>query len=59
MSRVKIWVHAVWGTMNHDRILTKDIRKKLFQHIYDNAKEKQLYINCINGEMIISIVYWL
>lgn len=44
-------VHAVWGTKNHDRILTKDIRKRLFQHIYDNAKEKQLYINCINGEM--------
>lgn len=51
MSHVKIWVHSVWGTKNHDRILTKDVRKKLFQHIYDNAKTKQIYINFINGEM--------
>lgn len=51
MSHVKIWVLAVWGAKNNDRILTKDVRKKLFQHIYDNAKEKQIYINFINGEM--------
>jgi len=49
MSYVKIWVHAVWGTKNRERILTKEIRKQLFQHIKDNAKEKEIYIDFING----------
>lgn len=51
MSYVKIWIHAVWGTKNHDRILSKEIRKKLFDHIRENAKAKQVYIDYINGDM--------
>lgn len=51
MSHVKIWIHAVWGTKNHERILTKDVRRQLFQHIHENAKEKQIYIDFINGDM--------
>ena len=51
MSYVKIWIHAVWGTKNHERILTKDIRINLFQHIRENAKAKQIYIDFINGDM--------
>jgi len=50
MSNVKIWVHAVWGTKNHERVLSKDVRKQLFQHARENAKEKQIYIDFINGE---------
>jgi REP element-mobilizing transposase RayT len=51
MSYVKIWIHTVWGTKNHERILTKDIRKQLFEHIRKNAKEKQIYIDFINGDL--------
>lgn len=51
MSHVKIWIHAVWGTKNHERILSKDVRKQLFQHMRENAKEKQIYIDFINGDM--------
>lgn len=47
MSYVKIWIHAVWCTKNHERILSKDIRRQLFQHVRENAKEKQ--IDFING----------
>jgi REP element-mobilizing transposase RayT len=49
MSFVKIWIHSVWGTKNHDKILTKDIRKQLFQHIKDNARKKGMYVDTING----------
>ncbi len=49
MSHVKIWIHAVWGTKNHERILTKEVRQQLFSHIQKNAKEKQIYIDSING----------
>jgi putative transposase len=49
MSYVKIWVHAVWGTKNREPILIKEIRKDLFQHIRENAKNKEIYIDFING----------
>ena len=49
MSHVKIWVHAVWGTKNRERVLSKEIRERLFQHIRENAKEKQIYVDFING----------
>jgi REP element-mobilizing transposase RayT len=51
MSYVKIWIHAVWGTKNHKRILFQEVRKKLFQHIRENANAKQIYIDFINGDM--------
>ena len=51
MSNVKIWIHAVWGTKNHERVLSKDIRQQLFQHVRENAKEKQIYIDFINGDL--------
>ena len=49
MAFVKIWIHAVWGTKNRKPILTKEIRELLFQHILENAKSKQIHIDCING----------
>ncbi len=51
MSHVKIWIHAVWGTKNRERVLTKEIRQQLFHHIRDNAETKQIYIDSINGDM--------
>ena len=51
MSHFKIWIHVVWGTKNHERILNKEVRSKLFQHIRENAKAKQIYIDFINGDM--------
>lgn len=51
ISHVKVWVHAVWGTKKHERILTKEIKEELFKHMLANAKEKQIYIDSINGGM--------
>jgi len=51
MPHVKIWIHAVWGTKNHERVLSKDVRPQLFQHIRENSKEKQIYIDFINGDL--------
>ncbi len=49
MSFVKIWVHAVWGTKNRMPVLSKEVRTNLFQHILENAKEKEIYVDFING----------
>jgi len=29
-SKVKIYVHTIWGTLNHERILNRDLRLKIF-----------------------------
>ncbi|MBI5730927.1 MAG: hypothetical protein HY963_07300 [Ignavibacteriales bacterium] len=40
MSHVKIWVHAVWCTKNHERVLSKDVRQQLFQHVSESMLNK-------------------
>ncbi|MBV9216586.1 MAG: IS200/IS605 family transposase [Acidobacteria bacterium] len=49
MPWIKIWVHLVWSTHTHIPFLTDDIRKKVFQHILENAREKGIFIDMING----------
>lgn len=49
MAFVKVMVHAVWGTKNRAKLLTKEIRPILFDHIKDNARSKEIYIDTING----------
>jgi REP element-mobilizing transposase RayT len=49
MSFVQIWIHAVWGTKNRDPMLQKEIRDQVKQHIIENAKTKNFFIDCING----------
>jgi len=49
MASVKIWIHAVWGVKDRKSLLTNDIRTALFRHIKENAIEKNLYIDFING----------
>ena len=49
MSWVKVWVHFVWSTKNREPYLTTEIRRKVFQHIRENAKEKGIYLDYIGG----------
>lgn len=49
MSYVKVMIHAVWGTKNHTPVLSENVLQKLIQHINENAKEKQIFIDAING----------
>ncbi|NOT38478.1 MAG: IS200/IS605 family transposase [Saprospiraceae bacterium] len=49
MAHVKLLIHAVWGTKNRIPFLTKDIRSSVFQHIKENARQKNIYIDRING----------
>ncbi|MBZ9729676.1 IS200/IS605 family transposase [Salegentibacter sp. JZCK2] len=50
MSWVRIWIHVVFSTKNRTPFLqTKEIRNKLFQHIRQNAREKGIWLDCING----------
>ncbi len=49
MSFIKIYVHYVWSTKNRHPFLSDDIRPNVFQHIKENARTKNIFIDFING----------
>ena len=50
MPFIKVYIHFVWSTKNREPFLiTPKIRKTLWQHIKENAKEKGIFIDFING----------
>ncbi|MFZ4400988.1 MAG: IS200/IS605 family transposase [Bacteroidales bacterium] len=49
MSFIKIYVHFIWSTKNRQPFLTADIRENVFKHIRENAKEKNIFIDFLNG----------
>jgi REP element-mobilizing transposase RayT len=51
MAQVRIWIHAVWATKNREPLMkNKNKRIDLFKHIKAYAKEKEIYLDFINGE---------
>ena len=51
MSWVRIWIHIVFTTKNREKILHNEFREQVFQHIQQNAKQKNIWLDCINGYM--------
>ncbi len=51
MSKIKVYVHYVWATKNRYPFLTENIRSKVFEHIRNNAREKNIHIDFINGHV--------
>ena len=50
MPHIKVYIHFVWSTKNRVPYLaTKALRKQVWQHILDNAREKGIFIDFING----------
>ena len=49
MSWVKIWVHLVFTTKNRVPYLTESIRRTVFKHLKENAIEKNIWLDCVNG----------
>ena len=49
MSFIKVYVHYVWSTKNRDSFLKDDIRSDVFKHIRENALNKNILIDFING----------
>ena len=50
MPFVKVYIHFVWSTKDREEILrTKEVREMLWKHIRENAKEKGIFIDFING----------
>ena len=50
MSWIRIWVHLVFSTKNREPLLiSKELREKVFHHIKNNAGEKDIWLDHING----------
>ena len=49
MSYVKNWLHCVWGTKSKMPFLTKEIKQTILDHIKENASDKGIYIDILNG----------
>ncbi len=50
MPYIRIWIHTVWSTKSRERLITKELKPKLLNHIKENAKDKKIYIKEINCE---------
>ena len=48
-SFIKIWIHFIWSTKNREKLIMKELKSKLYEHIKVNANEKSIYIDHING----------
>ena len=50
MSWVRVYIHFVFSTKNaHPYLSTQEIRSKVKEHILQNAKEKNIWLDCVNG----------
>ena len=49
MGYINVNVHFVWTTKNGEPLLTKEVRYIIFQHMLENARQKGIYIDFING----------
>ena len=51
MPWVRVWIHFVWSTKNREPYLTNKIRKNVFEHIKENARGKDIYLDFISGHV--------
>jgi len=51
MPWIKVWLHFVWSTKNREPFLKDGIRTKVLDHIRQNAREKGIHIDFINGHL--------
>lgn len=58
-SYSRCWLHIIWATKNREKLLiNREARKKVSAHLYENAKEKKIYmkINYVNAEHVHALI---
>lgn len=48
MPYLNIYLHVIWSTKNRAKLITKELKQILIEHIKTNAKEKGIFILAIN-----------
>jgi putative transposase len=49
MPFVKVWIHLIWSTKDRKKIISKELKYELYDHIRENAQKKNIYLDFING----------
>ena len=50
MAYLRVWIQVVWSTKNREPLInSSELRQKLFQHIGENASNKNIHLDCVNG----------
>jgi REP element-mobilizing transposase RayT len=48
MPFVRIWVHLIWSTKNREKIIFKEFRQELLEHIKINSKKNEIWLDSVN-----------
>ena len=48
MPYIRIWIHIIFSTKNREKLIFSELKTKLLNHIKENAKKKDIYIDFIN-----------
>jgi len=48
MPFINIYLHVIWSTKNRAKIITKELKPLLIEHIKSNALKKEIFIDRIN-----------
>ena len=49
MPWIKVWLHFVWSTKDRRPYLKDGVRTRVFEHIRENARKKNIHIDFLNG----------
>jgi REP element-mobilizing transposase RayT len=50
MAYLRVWIQLVWSTKNREPLINSiELRQMLFQHLAENATNKNIYLDCVNG----------
>ncbi|HHE54264.1 MAG TPA: IS200/IS605 family transposase [Caldithrix abyssi] len=57
-SFVRCWLHLLWGTLDYQKVLTEEARRKLSKYFYQYAKDKGIYmkINHVNPDHVHALI---
>jgi putative transposase len=48
MPYTKVLIHFIWSTKNRERLITKELKPLLLNHIKENSLKKGIHIDCLN-----------
>ncbi len=48
MPFTKVWIHVIWLTKNRNKIITRELKPLLLEHIKENSKKKEIFIDSMN-----------
>ena len=54
----KIWIHYIWGTLDHQNILSKDTQLKISKFLFEYSIEKKIFmkVNYVNSDHVHALI---